>query len=496
MTDKDNPQPDEVRASKHTPEDEIDFIELLEVLLTRKTQILIITLVFAISPIVYFLWTTPVYHARIGVRPHTGDTEALHAYASSIPKSLIYDLFALQISSDQYTVHPNGPPVDFVLRIINKANNKYFFVQFLNRIQSKNHHQKVFENGSFYEKFSSSIGKPTNPDQLLQEIYNSLALRKRIKNEKFTYISVEGPNPEELSNFINALAETAITDIRDETLNLLKIKIKQQTEVVSNEIESTRRDIKKQQLDKAIHFEKIYEQKRKTILDKIASLRKQKRDKIKYQLASLRLEAKEKRLNTIISLTEELIFARKLNPNDNNLKYSPNPPDWFLYGTSALEKRIRALKSRTNDDPYNPSIGRLLSELKASEIEPALNPGEAENNGALSPPKIISLQTELDALDNNLKLSLLNTPFPKGTSKLPELQTKLAQLKSIDISKVKPDIVVIDEYSTLPANPENSKKPKVIFIGVLLGLFMGIVIAFLSNSVENFRKRNEKSSLT
>ena len=431
MTDKDNPQPDEVRASKHTPEDEIDFIELLEVLLTRKTQILIITLVFAISPIVYFLWTTPIYHARIGVRPHTGDAAALHAYASSIPKSLIYDLFALQAPSEQHieaTLRPRPLPADLALRMISKENNKYFFVQFLNRIQSKNHHQKVFENGSFYEKFSSSIGKPTNPDQLLQEIYNSLALRKRIKNEKFTYISVEGPNPEELSNFINALAETAITDIRDETLNLLKIKIKQQTEVVSNEIESTRRDIKKQQLDKAIHFEKIYEQKRKTILDKIASLRKQKRDKIKYQLASLRLEAKEKRLNTIISLTEELIFARKLNPNDNNLKYSPNPPDWFLYGTSALEERIRALKSRTNDDPYNPSIGRLLSELKASEIEPALNPGEAENNGALSTPKIISLQTELDALDNNLKLSILKTQFPNGTSKLPELQTKLAQL--------------------------------------------------------------------
>ena len=289
MTDKKDPFPsssDSIQNPIRTPEDEVNLIELLEVLLSRKALIILVTLFFSIPSVLYSLWATPIYRAAMGVLP-AGDPAA----------KAIWDTIGADVDTEVFSQSK--------LTITNQS----VFEEFLTKMQSYTHYQKVLEGGNFFEKFNGSTDEFKNSGQLLSSIHGSLILRRRYRDGPFTYISIEGSNPKLLAEFLNASAEAAIRDIQIKTKKRLAIEEKQITR------EREYKFVQAQNIKKYL----------------------------------------------ITFLNEELKMARKMNIKSNNFKFETGShiqPIWFLYGEAALIEEIKTLEESKfyNDISFSQAI--------------------------------------------------------------------------------------------------------------------------------------------
>lgn len=81
MTEKEQlstTQPDHIRSSWYPPEDEISFVDLLEVIARKKILIIFTVSIFTLLSILYAQLVTPTYKAVIGFLPP--DETKLTAY--------------------------------------------------------------------------------------------------------------------------------------------------------------------------------------------------------------------------------------------------------------------------------------------------------------------------------------------------------------------------------------------------------------------------------
>ena len=129
-------------------------------------------------------------------------------------------------------------------------------------------------------------------------------------------------------------------------------------------------------------------------------------------------------------------------------------PKWFLYGEKALKEEIKVLNSRLN---------QVIS---------------------ASPETVQSL----DKRNNNY--NLLNGNDDNYIDGFADLEVLIKKLKSFKANTLIPIVVLIDQPSTPPTKPINLKAQKIIPIGIGLGLFFGMIAAFLSHSMENLRTKN------
>ena len=70
-----------------------------------------------------------------------------------------------------------------------------------------------------------------------------------------------------------------------------------------------------------------------------------------------------------------------------------------------------------------------------------------------------------------------------------ELNLEIAALSRIDLSKINFEPAIISQPSISPVHPFKPDKTKIIGIGIALGLFLGIIAAFLSHLVGQLRAR-------
>lgn len=165
------------------------------------------------------------------------------------------------------------------------------------------------------------------------------------------------------------------------------------------------------------------------------------------EISALRAQAKKIRKNKIIVLSGALDIARNLGIKNNNfskfagvsdpivwdnkkalINMGQQLPLWFLYGEKALSLEIQALKSRVSDDT-------VINDLTAKE-------------------------------------------------------TELQEYQSIDISTITPLVAtIIQPAISQTIQPIRSSKIKIVIIGMVSGLFIGILMAFLSNALACLRKR-------
>jgi LPS O-antigen subunit length determinant protein (WzzB/FepE family) len=143
----------------------------------------------------------------------------------------------------------------------------------------------------------------------------------------------------------------------------------------------------------------------------------------------------------IQSLKTELGIARNLKIVENNFLHARSgaiQPKWFLYGHKALKEEINKLQLMIND------IQETSVDLK-SAID--------DNNG--SKPA----QSEHKKFDTS------------------------------NFSQIKIEVASISQPSTLPLAPVEPRKPLIISIGVLMGLFLGVILAFISDAIEYLGKK-------
>ena len=136
-------------------------------------------------------------------------------------------------------------------------------------------------------------------------------------------------------------------------------------------------------------------------------------------------------------LNRQLSLAQKFNVIDNNFQYArpgAEQPKWFLSGEKVLEEEIRSAKL---------GMEFLLGKNKIKAINPS------------------------------------SQVLDKGPQ----------DLGIADISQFKIEVVTVTQPSIPPTTPIKPRKFLIISIGVFMGLFLGIIIAFISDAKDNLKTK-------
>lgn len=170
----------------------------------------------------------------------------------------------------------------------------------------------------------------------------------------------------------------------------------------------------------------------------------------KAAIKSVQAETLNELQRNINHLTNELNIARKLNVIENNFKYArrqTGQPMWFLFGEKALEEELSKLESVAND---------LSLQIKSKNLNP--------DNG-----------TNANSETSN--------PRPSESEKF----------GTINLSQIKIEVATVSQPSVPPSIPVKPRKQLIISIGLLMGLFLGVLLAFISDAMENLGRRKEPS---
>ena len=487
MTGKESPPPpqsENAQYSAQSSEEGMSFIDFMEVLIRKKGLIFLIAATSTLLSIGYALSVTPVYKASIGFLP---------------PKNIIV-------------------PESFPLEII-KETNTSLYKKFLARLQSYNYREKVFKSGNFIEKFEDKKRGPTTPENLFLQLNSSISLKENIleKNRSFDkplYLQMLGPKPEAMADFLNSLPQAAVKDIQTETIDqLLKLIEEKTRKRIANLEEKTRKRIASLTAKLQIHYTiniidnnskhaisgagqpkwflfgqkalieeinqlqiKMSDITRQVILEMLGpkpeamadflnslsqaavidiqtetinQLLKLIEEKTLERIANLEEETRKR----IANLTAELQIARKLNIIDNNFKHAislKGQPKWFLFGQKALIEEINQLQIKMSD-----ITRQVLSD---------------------------NLKSAIDVDGNNQILKAANLT-----------QSESEKIKTYDWAQIKIEVASVSQPSVPPSKPVKPRKPLIISIGILMGLFLGVILAFLRDAMENLGRKKEAS---
>jgi LPS O-antigen subunit length determinant protein (WzzB/FepE family) len=440
MHDKSN----SITNSQSSPEDEINLIDVLGILVRKKLLIIFSTLIFSALSISYVKFTTPIYQTEVAF---------LEPAESFIPKSFLGNGHK---NTDETFLGKGPKNTD---ETINPAfyseTNKSLYFKFLTRIQSYKHQQTVFETGGFLKKFSGNSDNSHSPKDYFLHIHKSISLKKKSqiinkgeikKFETPFYLSMKGPKPDVMSEFMNAISLKALEDIKNETLQLVKSKIEgelQDNERKAKNLSYTRQFEKNQIL---LRIEQEYSEKLRFLSDSMILAKN-----LKIKNNNFSLPGKNGPLQ-VIHVDDDVIIDPRMKSLEQKI------PIWFLYGELALKKEIEILKSKVNDKYYIENKAELEYKFEQLEIS-----------------KILKQAGVLKKLNSDL---------------LNELSMEKIKLESLNLSQIKPEIAVISQPAITPSQPIEPNKLKTVLIGTGLGLFVGLLIAFFKHALEAIRKQD------
>ena len=178
------------QSANQTPEDEINLIEVLAVLVERKGFILSVAIIFTLLATGYALSISPKYRATIGF---------LMPQENFLPKS----------AETKSTTK--------IKNIISETKS-FLYQKFLVQIQSYDLQREVFDRGKYMEKFVGTPNSSMGSNTAVLEINSSIKLKNSLpkKGSLFDvpiYLEMEGLRPEAMAGFLNDLVEAAIKNI-------------------------------------------------------------------------------------------------------------------------------------------------------------------------------------------------------------------------------------------------------------------------------------------
>jgi LPS O-antigen subunit length determinant protein (WzzB/FepE family) len=431
MTASKAPQQTSNTSIQQSLEEETTFIDLLAIIVKKKSLILFTTSIGTFLSFSYYFLATPIYQAKISFLPPFQEL-----YLSQIPTNLLTQKIGtnLEIKEDK-SIH-NSANV-----WINLNSKDFLYHQFLTKIQSFTLQKEVLNNKYFIEGFLGDSHRPENLNQKFINLHNKISLKissidrfskKTIALNIPAHLEMTGPNPVVLAEFLNTLAASAKATTISETQNALQTLIDSQLKFTNAEI------------DKQLKFIKT-------------EARLKHKVKLRLFSDSLKIAQNLNIKNNNFHLLDE-IFPNwngaslireegKINIPTSESKGELEKgiiPHWFLYGEKALIEELKILNSKTNQ----------FSNIK---------------NG-----------------DSDL-LEINNVIY---SEKFADLEFRIKQLQSLDVKSLLPNIVSIDQPSIPPSKPINIKVGKVFSTGVGLGLLFGTIAAFISHAIGIVRDKN------
>ncbi|MBC8512993.1 MAG: hypothetical protein H8D28_01320 [Candidatus Thioglobus sp.] len=377
------------------------------------------------------------------------------------------------------------------------------YTRFLNLVGSKSFQKSVFLDGDYLNKLNETNEPIADVKAFVSEIINSTQLSvfeidskgKGNDNDNDNYqtftkielpyiLSIEGENPDVLSEYLDEVASKAN---QQTFLNITNLE----QQMISNRLEEIT-------LEKNMLLAKAKEDR----LSQIQRIKEEDAQKIR-ELNDLidraRFKAKEERLNDIETLTAAAKLAGYLGIIDNNLgkinesnndinlniaiNEDEDLPEWYLFGEKALLERVELLKSRTSDDPFIPELVSLNNQINEIQNNNLLQTLEGRTSDDPFIPELVSLNNQINEIQNNNLLKTLeerqdDSPF---IARINELDVESASLNSVVLDMTGIDAMQVQQYASAQPIPNNSKNMLLIVLALIGGFVMSIILAGLLN---------------
>ena len=403
----------------------------------------------------------------------------IFGFTGVITLAAIVYVLAQAYSAVQYKVETSFlKPTDTTVLNLNKfqllsETKDSIYTRFLNLVRSKSFQKSVFLDGDYLNKLNETNEPIADVKAFVSGIINSTQLSvfeidskgKRIDNDNDNYnyqtftkielpyiLSIEGENPDVLSEYLDEVASKAN---QQTVLNITNLE----QQMISNRLEEIT-------LEKNMLLGKAKEDRLSQIL-RIKEEDAQKIRELNDLIERARYKAKKERINDIETLTAAAKLAGSLGIIDNNLgkinesnndinlniaiNETDDLPEWYLFGEKALLERVESLKSRTSDDPFIPELVSLNNQIN-----------EIQNNNLLQ-----TLEERQD-----------DSPF---IARINELDIESAQLKSIILDITGIDAMQVQQYASAQPIPSNSSNRLLIVLALFGGFVMSIILALLMN---------------
>ncbi len=301
--------------------DEIDLRELAQTLCASKLLIVLITLIVTCAAAAYAFLSTPVYETQVQTLPPTSSGLASYNMANQLSGSAITAITAITGNYEK-----EGSPSGNAVPVITPEEA---YKAFLRNVTSVTLHQQFFTNT--YLPAKSSTKDRATLERLWTRFNKELIINlpKNLGDDALMKLTLEGQNPQTISNWANQYVQIAIEATQKQLL---------------------------QNLSSAVHL------RLQSIDDQIATLRK---------------IAKADRENSIARLKESLALAESVGlespPNTGNLITSYTGDTMYLRGAKALRAELNLLEKRGSDDPYISELPNLLKKqtlLRGIDLKP------------------------------------------------------------------------------------------------------------------------------
>jgi len=327
------------------------------------------------------------------------------------------------------------------------------FAKLLTSLSSRLLQREVFIEGGYAEKLGNEGNLIVDVEKYITKFVDSITIthnKNKLKYELPHVISIQGSNPEILSEFI----DEAIIKANKETVNyffrLQNIEIERRIKEIDVEIGLL---IEKNVNERNSKIERIIENDK----EQIRTFNK------KIDIA--RYKAKMERLNQISTLTDAAKLASSLGIIDNNLKQiyetenidmtivikdSNKIPEWYLYGEKALLERIKILQNRTSDDPFIPELVDFNIEIDNATNNIQLATLKERLNDAPFIPEINELNYErnkLKGLSTDITgINAMQLYQPTSSKRIPSKNLLLIVMTSIISFLLSLCIVIMMNY--------------------------------------------------
>lgn len=410
-------------------DDEIDLRELIRTLLKRKKLILSITTFIFLIALIYALFATPVYKAKVSYLPPT-----------------LADVAALNYPGANTGVDPLT-----------------FYAHFEKNLNSLELRKQTFNNSSLLK---AEQNQNNDVIALFNQFNKNLAVEKPSVKKGETpvpaiYLGLTGSEPNLIAETVNQLDMLVRNTTKDEVIRNTLEQVKVQKEQLEREIKELRLKAEKQKQDTITQLREA---------DKV------EKNKIIDQINTLRASAKTKRLDYALALEEAAKVAESiglaeksslLDSNQTNDKASfytevnTQSQPLYLRGYKALRSEIKELKERQSDDPFIPGLRDLQDKLD-----------------------LLSTNRQVDALLERQN----NDPFIEG---LRDKELTFNLLNTFQINPEQIKVAILDQAAFPPEKREKPKRSLIVALGAVGGLFLGIIAAFMVNFWQSLRLEDE-----
>jgi len=218
------------------------------------------------------------------------------------------------------------------------------------------------------------------------------------------------------------------------------------------------------------------EKVRQDIIDLVKVVVGAEVNKIFEEIEKLNAAENEKTNRALIVFSEDTVIAKNLGIKNNNFNQLQQSNFSLGISTRGLLSGITQTSSRALVlESTLESKDKMSVDFQDTTLPFWFLYGEK------------ALQLELNKLaSRKLKIPALGIDLKK---------IALKSYQKIDIASLEIKVAILSQPSIPPASPIKPNKKQIIQIGVVVGLIVGIFLAFLRNSIDELKKRHLSSTL-